>query len=65
MNVARNWFFHLCWLATIAQWPSDVARPRSLTPVADPQIFRDTEIDEGDACTDDEGDEIFTETARG
>jgi hypothetical protein len=65
VSTARAWFFHLCWLATIAQWPSDAARPPVLTPVTDPQLFRDTEIDEGDTCIDDEGDEIFTETARG
>lgn len=60
----RRLIFHLAWIYSIAQMPGDVVRPQGLTPSMQ-KLYFDPEIEEGDSCTDDDGSEVFTNTARG
>lgn len=64
VGAMRRLIFHLCWILTVAQWPGSMVRPQGLTPT-EWKIFSDPEIEEGDTCTDDDGSEVFTDTARG
>ena len=64
VGAMRRLIFHLCWILTVAQWPGSMVRPQGLTPT-EWRIFSDPEIEDGDTCTDDDGSEVFTDTARG
>jgi len=44
--------------------PGDVVRPQGLTPSMQ-KLYFDPEIEAGDSCIDDDGSEVFTNTARG
>lgn len=60
----RRLIFHFCWVLTVAQWPGNVTRPQGLSP-SQQEHYYDPEIEEGDTCVDDDGSEVFTNTARG
>lgn len=60
----RRLVFHACWILTVAQWPGSTVRPQGLTPSMQ-KLYFDPEIEEGDTCTDEDGSQVFTNTARG
>lgn len=56
--------FHLGWLYIVLNFPGDVMGPQGLSP-SEQELYFDPEIEEGDTCVDDDGSEVFTNTARG